>query len=52
MTTEKALEILKQHNRWRRGAEIQMCTPKEIREAIDKAIEVLQKSVINKEKQS
>lgn len=38
MTNERAAEILEQHNRWRRGAEIPMCDPKELGEAIDIAV--------------
>jgi hypothetical protein len=41
MTTQQALDILKRHNIWRRGADIQMQSPAEIGEAIDKAVEVL-----------
>lgn len=41
MTTKKAIEILQYHNKWRRGAEIPMLGPKEIGEAMDKAIEVM-----------
>lgn len=42
MTTKEALEILKVHNDWRRGAEIPMPHPTEIGVAIDKAIEVME----------
>lgn len=45
MTTQQALDILKHHNIWRRGADIQMQSPAEIGEAIDKAVEVLQEAV-------
>jgi hypothetical protein len=44
MTTQQALDILKRHNIWRRGADIQMQSPAEIGEAIDKAVEVLQEA--------
>lgn len=42
MTTKEAIEILKVHNKWRRGAEIPMLHPTEIGVAIDKAIEVME----------
>lgn len=35
MKIEEAIAILKQHNRWRRGAEIPMTDPKILGEAID-----------------
>lgn len=41
MTTEEALVILIDHQRWRRGADIPMLEPKEIGEALDVAINVL-----------
>ena len=41
MTIEQALEILIEHQEWRRGAEIPMQEPRIIGEAIDMAIEVL-----------
>ena len=43
MTIEQALEILIEHQEWRRGAEIPMQEPRIIGEAIDVAIEVLKK---------
>lgn len=42
MNKEKALDILRTHNEWRRGAEIPMQDPKELGEAIDIAISVLE----------
>ena len=42
MTAEQALEILIEHQAWRRGAEIPMQEPRIIGEAIDVAIELLQ----------
>jgi hypothetical protein len=47
MTTKEALELLKVHNEWRRGAEIPMPHPTEIGVAIDKAIEVMEGKVNN-----
>jgi len=35
MTTQEATEILKQHNEWRRGSEVQMIHPNILGEAID-----------------
>ena len=48
MTTAEAIEILQYHNRWRRGADIPMLEPKEIGEAIDKAIEVMKNKTMKK----
>jgi len=39
MTTKKAIEILRKHNEWRRGAEIDQMRPIEIGAAIDLALE-------------
>lgn len=50
MTTEEALVILIDHQRWRRGADIPMLEPKEIGEAIDVAIEVLKEKTNNESK--
>lgn len=45
MTTERATEVLKQHNEWRRDDNIpnskDMVNPTELGQAIDKAVEVL-----------
>ena len=38
MKSERAAEVLELFNRWRRGAEIPMCDPKELGEAIDIAV--------------
>jgi len=40
MNLTQAIQILKLHNEWRRGAEIDMLSPKMIGEAIDKIIEL------------
>ena len=45
MTTEEAIKTLKHHNRWRRGANIEMDNPKKLGEAIDQAIRVMEKSI-------
>lgn len=42
MTGKQAIKILKRSNRWRRGAKIKMPDPKEIGEAIDVAIVILE----------
>lgn len=41
MTNAEALEILKQYQAWRRGADTEMLKPKKISEALDIAIENL-----------
>lgn len=38
MTIEKAIEILEQHNRWRRGYEVPKADPVELGIAIDTAL--------------
>jgi hypothetical protein len=45
MTIQKAIEILKTHNEWRRGAEIPMTDTKELGIAIDVALKTLIKDV-------
>ncbi len=42
MNKQEALEKLKLHQEWRRGAAIEMLNPKEIWESIDKLIEELE----------
>lgn len=44
MTAKKAAEILSNFNKWRRGEheDIEQPLPKEIGQAIDKAVEVLE----------
>lgn len=42
MTGKQAIKILKRANKWRRGAEIKMPDPKELGEAIDVAITILE----------
>ena len=41
----KAINILRTHNKWRRGADIPMSDPKEVGEAIDMAISVLEQDL-------
>ena len=41
MTTTQSIQILTEYQAWRRGAETPMQDPLTIREAIDKAIEVM-----------
>jgi len=50
MTTEEAMKTLKRHNRWRRGANIEMDDPKKLGEALDEAIRVMKKSIKTKTK--
>ena len=50
MTTEQALEILIEHQEWRRGAEIPMQEPRIIGWAIDVAIEILKEKTKNESK--
>jgi hypothetical protein len=44
VTKSECLHILKTHNEWRRGAEIEMLNPKVIGEALDMAIAIVQKA--------
>lgn len=44
MNKQEALEKLKHHQEWRRGAGIEMLAPDEIGEAIDKLIEEVSNS--------
>lgn len=50
MTTEEAIKTLKHHNKWRRGANIEMDDPKKLGEAFDQAIQVMKESIKNKTK--
>lgn len=45
MTKPKTIEILTAFNAWRRGAETEMLSPKQIGEAIDSAVKHLRESV-------
>ena len=38
---QKAIDILEEYNKWRRGADIEMLSPKDIGKAIDFAIKYL-----------
>ena len=43
MTTQQAITILRQHNKWRRGDDtIEMQEPKDIGEAIDVAVRFME----------
>lgn len=42
MKLQKAIEVLKHNNAWRKGAEIKMTDSKELTEAIDIAINILE----------
>ena len=44
MTTQQAITILRQHNQWRRGddEDIEMQDPKDIGEAIDVAVAIME----------
>ena len=44
MTTQQAIEILRQHNKWRRGddEDIEMQEPKDIGEAIEVAVVIME----------
>ena len=42
MTLKQAIKILIRTNKWRRGAEVEMPDPKELGEAIDVAIAIME----------
>lgn len=42
MTKKEAIEVLRHHNEWRRGADIQQLNPETIGKAIDYAIKYLE----------
>lgn len=44
LSKNKTIKLLKNHNAWRRGADIEMMEPKKIGEVIDSAIKYLQDS--------
>ena len=46
MTIKQAIKILIRTNRWLRGAEIKMTDPKELGEAIDVAIAVMEAMLV------
>ena len=46
MTVKQAVKVLITANKWRRGAEIEMPDPKELGEAIDVAIAVMEAMLI------
>lgn len=51
MTEREALELLKRHNRWRRGDDsVEMADPSELGRAIDVACRVLAEHIHEKEK--
>ena len=43
MTTKEAINILKLHNDWRKGANIEMKKPSQITEAIDVVVNLFSK---------
>ena len=45
MTTAEAISILTSYNSWRRGAETDIIDVVKVKDAIDKAIEVMQEQV-------
>lgn len=45
MSKEEVIEILGIHQKWRRGADIEMVHPKKLGEAIDYAIEFLRGNI-------
>lgn len=47
MKIEKAIEIIKTHQMWRRGAEIPMTNPKELGIAIDVIVKYFEKMFSN-----
>lgn len=48
MTEQEALELLKQHNRWRRGDDsVEMANPSELGRAIDVACRALAEHIEN-----
>jgi len=46
MTVKQAIKILIRTNKWRRGAEIEMPDPKELGEAIDVAIVMMEAMLV------
>ena len=42
ISKQKVIEVLKHHNSWRRGAEVEMLKPEDIGDAIDAAIVYLE----------
>lgn len=44
LSIEKAIGILKRHNIWRRGADMEMTSPKKLGEAIDTIVNHYEKS--------
>lgn len=48
MTLKKAYKILKQHNKWRKGAGIEQITPTQLGIAIDIILSYLKDMVIDK----
>ena len=44
MKTSKAIKVLKEHQRWRLGADVEATNPKCLTKAINKAIKILKQS--------
>jgi hypothetical protein len=42
MSTKEVIETLKQYNKWREGADVEMPNPKRITEAINESIKLLE----------
>jgi len=51
LSKNKTIKLLKNHNAWRRGADIEMMEPKKIGEVIDSAIKYLQDSNNKKDRE-
>lgn len=49
MQISDALEVVKLHNQWRRGAEISMQDPKVLGEALDAIVEFCEKCIKTKQ---
>lgn len=47
MTTQEAIKVLHMYQKWRRGADIPMPSPKDTGEDIDEAIRVMRKKNSN-----
>lgn len=50
MSTEEVIKALKHHQKWRKGADIEMLHPKYLGEVIDEAIKLLEKHESRKDK--
>ena len=50
MSTEEVIKALKHHQKWRKGADVEMLHPKYLGEVIDEAIKLLEKNENRKSK--